>query len=83
VRLGPNTPGDYVRARVLVPRNPGVTKYQGHTRDDIFIIIKSSNGMHKNCSGWYKNIMECITHGSDETVGEGCSKTTGSEEVVV
>jgi hypothetical protein len=26
VRLGPSTPGDYVRARVLVPRNPGVTQ---------------------------------------------------------
>jgi hypothetical protein len=26
VRLGPSTPGDYVRARVLVPRNPGVTR---------------------------------------------------------
>jgi hypothetical protein len=26
VRLGPITPGDYVRARVLVPRNPGVTR---------------------------------------------------------
>jgi hypothetical protein len=26
VRFGPSTPGDYVRARVLVPRNPGVTK---------------------------------------------------------
>jgi hypothetical protein len=25
VRLGPSTPGDYVRARVLVPRNLGVT----------------------------------------------------------
>jgi hypothetical protein len=25
VRLGPSTPGDYVRARVLVPRNPDVT----------------------------------------------------------
>jgi hypothetical protein len=25
VRLGPSTPGDYVRARVLVPRNTGVT----------------------------------------------------------
>jgi hypothetical protein len=25
VRLGPSTPGDYVYARVLVPRNPGVT----------------------------------------------------------
>jgi hypothetical protein len=24
VRPGPSTPGDYVRARVLVPRNPGV-----------------------------------------------------------
>jgi hypothetical protein len=29
VRLGPSTPGDYVRARVLVPRNPGVTCRQG------------------------------------------------------
>jgi hypothetical protein len=28
VRLGPSTPGDYVRARVLVPRNPGVTKVE-------------------------------------------------------
>jgi exosome complex RNA-binding protein Csl4 len=26
VRLGPSTPGDYVRARVLVPQNPGVTR---------------------------------------------------------
>jgi hypothetical protein len=26
VRLGPSTPGDYVRTRVLVPRNPGVTE---------------------------------------------------------
>jgi hypothetical protein len=26
VRLGPGTPGDYVRAQVLVPRNPGVTR---------------------------------------------------------
>jgi hypothetical protein len=26
VRLGPSTLGDYVRARVLVPRNPGVTE---------------------------------------------------------
>jgi hypothetical protein len=25
VRFGPSTPGIYVRARVLVPRNPGVT----------------------------------------------------------
>jgi DNA repair exonuclease SbcCD ATPase subunit len=25
VRLGPSTPDDYVHARVLVPRNPGVT----------------------------------------------------------
>jgi hypothetical protein len=29
VRLGPSTPGDYVRARVLVPRNPGVTTTDG------------------------------------------------------
>jgi hypothetical protein len=35
--------------------------------------------MYKNCSGRYKNIMECITHGSDEAVGEGCSKTAGSD----
>jgi hypothetical protein len=26
VRLGPSTPGDYVRSRVLVPQNPGVTE---------------------------------------------------------
>jgi hypothetical protein len=29
VRLGPSTPGDYVRARVFVPRNPGVTYKEG------------------------------------------------------
>jgi hypothetical protein len=28
VRLGPGTPGVYVRARVLVLRNPGVTESQ-------------------------------------------------------
>jgi hypothetical protein len=39
--------------------------------------------MYKNCSGWHKNIMECITHGSDETIVRGCPKATGSEEVVV
>ena len=27
MRLVPSTPGDYVRARVLVPRNPGVTPF--------------------------------------------------------
>jgi hypothetical protein len=32
VRLGPSTPGDYVRARVLVPRNPGVTVMPSGTR---------------------------------------------------
>jgi hypothetical protein len=26
VRLGPNTPGDYVRVRGLLPQNPGVTE---------------------------------------------------------
>jgi hypothetical protein len=26
VTFDPSTPGDYVRARVLVPRNPGVTE---------------------------------------------------------
>jgi hypothetical protein len=29
VRFGPSTPGYYVRARVLVPRNPGVTPKPG------------------------------------------------------
>jgi hypothetical protein len=32
VRHGPSTPGDYVRARVLVPRNPGVTEM--NTKDE-------------------------------------------------
>jgi hypothetical protein len=31
VRLGPSTPGDYVRARVLVPQNPGVTPVHHQT----------------------------------------------------
>ena len=29
MRLGPSTPSDYVRARVLVPQNPGVTMNSG------------------------------------------------------
>jgi hypothetical protein len=33
VRLGPSTPGDYVHARVLVPRNPGVTTVSGGAPD--------------------------------------------------
>jgi hypothetical protein len=33
VRLGPSTPGDYVRVRVLVPRNPGVTGRDGRKED--------------------------------------------------
>jgi hypothetical protein len=32
VRLGPSTAGDYVRARVLVPRYPGVTETPGFLR---------------------------------------------------
>jgi hypothetical protein len=38
VRLGPSTPGDYVRARVLVPRNPGVT-------------LRASNGLSAMTTG--------------------------------
>jgi hypothetical protein len=32
VRLSPSTPGDYVCARVLVPRNPSVTEDEGVRR---------------------------------------------------
>jgi hypothetical protein len=32
LRLGPSTPGDYVRARVLVPLNPGVTLAEASAR---------------------------------------------------
>jgi hypothetical protein len=35
VRLGPSTPGDDVRARVLVPQNPGVT--DGACLDNVFM----------------------------------------------
>jgi hypothetical protein len=43
VRLGPSTPGDYVRARVLVPRNPGVTPIDASKLDneEMALIIKS------------------------------------------
>jgi hypothetical protein len=37
VRLGPSTPGDYVRARVLVPRNPGVTVSLRYARPPVRI----------------------------------------------
>jgi predicted ferric reductase len=40
VRLGPSTPGDYVRARVLVPRNPGVTEiYTTHVHTFIISLL--------------------------------------------
>ena len=42
VRLGPSTPGDYVRARVLVPRNPGVTERHPHISGSIHIWLLSS-----------------------------------------
>jgi hypothetical protein len=51
--------------------------------DNIFIIMKSSNGMHKNCSGRHKNIIGCITHGSDDIVIGVCPKATGLEEATV
>jgi hypothetical protein len=42
VRLGPSTPGDYVRARVLVPRNTGVTRTLRQRGCNL------SNAMNKN-----------------------------------
>jgi hypothetical protein len=38
VRLGPSTPGDYVRARVLVPRNPGVTSSAIIPQNSVFCL---------------------------------------------
>jgi hypothetical protein len=43
-------------------------------RDNIFIIIISSNRMHKHCSGRHKNIMEYITHGLDEVIFKDASQ---------
>jgi hypothetical protein len=45
VRLGPSTPGDYVRARVLVPRNPGVTGQLENVATILFLVkIKNLTG---------------------------------------
>jgi hypothetical protein len=41
VRLSPSTPGDYVRARVLVPRNPSVTR--GHL---MLMILRNYQHLH-------------------------------------
>jgi hypothetical protein len=46
VRLGPSKPGDYVRARVLVPRNPGVTTaFLSYQR-----VFHDSNAWGQNCN---------------------------------
>jgi hypothetical protein len=67
VRLGPSTPGDYVRARVLVPRNPGVTSsdegYEGYT----FIISicneKQEHILHtKNMNSHIKSLDYLYSH---------------------
>jgi hypothetical protein len=51
VRLGPSTPGDYVRARVLVPWNPGVTASHICAREDNTYNIR----MHRNkCHNYHK-----------------------------
>jgi hypothetical protein len=64
VRLGPSTPGDYVRARVLVPRNPGVTSKQ---KDSIFGIIFTHLLMTKGG--------ESIEKGSNDSVfGDSCQR---------
>jgi hypothetical protein len=42
VRLGPSTPGDYVRARVLVPLKLGCDKFAG-TKDDTYQKLKEEN----------------------------------------
>jgi hypothetical protein len=53
VRLGPSTPGDYVRARVLVPRNPGVTMATERSLNnlrlvyEIFYATKILENMHE------------------------------------
>jgi hypothetical protein len=39
VRLGPSTPGGYVRARVLVPRNPGVTDVMEHLEKEASMLL--------------------------------------------
>jgi hypothetical protein len=51
VRLGPSTPGDYVRARVLVPLNPGCDSYtpqpnpvsEQHNEDNNMVAPRRSN----------------------------------------
>jgi hypothetical protein len=42
VRLGPSTPSDYVRARVLVPRNPGVTQQWPATMYSALAVVRAT-----------------------------------------
>jgi hypothetical protein len=46
VRLGPSTPGDDVRARVLVPQNPGVTPIQSRRYGRARCGSSDSGGAH-------------------------------------
>jgi hypothetical protein len=52
VWLGPSTPGDYVRAWVLVPRNPGVTLHATHwtvDMDTTNITLTQLDAQGQNC----------------------------------
>jgi hypothetical protein len=52
VRLGPSTPGDYVRARVLVPRNPGVTRAI-RALFTHYSLLQTTVGAVSRCSAWH------------------------------
>jgi hypothetical protein len=54
VRLGPSTPGDYVRARVLVPRNPGVTVGRGRAH----VQVTTATGGRRRPNGWGPQVSE-------------------------
>jgi hypothetical protein len=59
VRLGPSTPGDYVRARVLVPLKPGCDTLSILLVKEFILIIgitsSDKNNMHHNEAYKFRN----------------------------
>jgi hypothetical protein len=61
VRLGPSTLDDYVRARVLVPQNPGVT-YIDQAHNYNYVIRVINNGCVYIYTHSFKERVSCVVH---------------------
>jgi hypothetical protein len=84
VRLGPSTPGDYVRARVLVPLKPGCDKDRSYWRSGLVAYYRGkhpcdhrmTNASHGGAvKGWRRG----ATTVSIEDSGDGCKATSPAQ----